>query len=145
MKKSLLIGLICLTLAGCGDKKATKTVTCSQSSEDSGLNMVQDITVEVKDGKFIKSNLDITATYDEDLAARLDKSLFVSSMKEQFEKMYKSVEVKEIENGVSVVINLDINEMSTQSKLTVEELNNLTDTSIDSMIDEFKSSGYICK
>ena len=59
--------------------------------------------------------------------------------------MYKNVEVKEIENGVSVVINLDINEMSNQSKLTVEQLNNLTDTSVDSMIDEFKSAGYICK
>lgn len=59
--------------------------------------------------------------------------------------MYKDVEVKEIENGVSVVINLDINEMSNQSKLTVEQLNNLTDTSVDSMIDEFKSAGYICK
>lgn len=62
-----------------------------------------------------------------------------------FKKMYKDVEVKEIENGLSVVINLDINEMSTQSKLTVEQLNNLTDTSVDSMIDEFKSAGYICK
>lgn len=59
--------------------------------------------------------------------------------------MYKDVEVKEIENGVSVVINLDINEMSNQSKLTVEQLNNLIDTSVDSMIDEFKSAGYIFK
>ena len=80
-----ILAVSILFITGCGGEK---TLTCTNSEEDSGLKMSQEVTMTFKDDKisYVKMSIDNEAT-DDTIIDNWD--MFVSMLDTQFEETDK--------------------------------------------------------
>lgn len=140
----LVIGLFCLT--GCGEK----TLTCTNTEEDSGIKMEQAITMTFKDDKISRVKMSIdTVALDDDIKENW------TSITETLESQYEESE----EDGVkftitndannyrfNMTVDIDINKASDEA-LAEYNLDNIdTETATyDSVLADAEADGFVCK
>lgn len=137
-----------LFITGCGNSE--KTLTCTNSEEDSGIKMNQEVTMTFKDDKvtYVKMSIDNEAT-DATIIDNWD--MFVSMLEGQFEESN--------EEGISLKTNNDKNNhifnVSLEVDLTKASDNALEEYDLDGITDEnatyedtkkeAEDSGFTCK
>ena len=92
-----ILAVSVLFITGCGNSE--RTLTCTNSEEDSGLKMSQEVTMTFKDDKinYVKLSIDSEATND----TIIDNwDVFASMMGSQFEESN--------EDGVNLSTNNDV-------------------------------------
>ncbi len=137
-----------LLITGCGNSE--KTLTCTNSEEDSGLTMSQEVTMTFKDDKIsnVKMSIDSEAT-DDTIIDNWD--MFASMMETQFEESNK--------DGVKLSTNNDTNKhiFNVSLEIDLEKASDdaLSEYGLDGIADESatyedtkkeaEDSGYTCK
>lgn len=146
--KLLFLGLfVMLLITGCSNDK---TLTCTSSSEDSGIEVKQEIVMKFKGNKinYIKMSVDNKATSD---VIKNNWDIFSSSMDNQYSKR-DSDGIKLITNNnkddykYNITLEVDLEKASNDS-LKKYNLDGIADE--DSSIDEVQKSAekdsYKCK
>ena len=137
-----------LLITGCGNSE--KPLTCTNSEEDSGLTMSQEVTMTFKDDKIsnVKMSIDSEAT-DDTIIDNWD--MFASMMETQFEESNK--------DGVKLSTNNDTNKhiFNVSLEIDLEKASDdaLSEYGLDGIADESatyedtkkeaEDSGYTCK
>ena len=136
-----------LFLTGCGGEK---TLTCTNSEEQNGINIDQKITMTFKDDKVTDVKMSIDSKASSDLIEN-NWDTFASMMDQQFEE--------KDENGVSLKINNDASNHTYRVELTVDlekatddalseyGLDGITDAnaSYEDTKKDAEDAGYTCK
>lgn len=146
--KLLFLGLfVMLLITGCSNDK---TLTCTSSSEDSGIEVKQEIVMKFKGNKinYIKMSVDNKATSD---VIKSNWDVFASTMDSQYipketngVKLTTSNDKENYQYNITLEVNL---EKASNDSLKEYNLDGIADE--DSSIDEVKKSaekdGYKCK
>lgn len=144
----MLFAIIFVT--GCGSSNE-KTLTCTNTQEESGLKMEQTIVMKFKDDKvnYVKMTLDNAATDD---LIKENWDMFASVLDEQFNTDEETKGVKLTTNNnkdtytYSVSIEVDVNEADEES-LALYDMEDIADS--DESYEDVKKSaeedGYTCK
>ena len=142
-----ILAVSILFITGCGGEK---TLTCTNSEEDSGLKMSQEVTMTFKDDKvsYVKMSIDNEAT-DDTIIDNWD--MFVSMLDSQFEETDKDgVRLKTNNNAdkhiynVSLEINLEKASGDALSEYGLDGIADANATYEDTKKDA-EADGFTCK
>ena len=142
-----ILAVSILFITGCGEEK---TLTCTNSEEDSGIKMKQEITMTFKDDKvsYVKMSIDNEAT-DDTIIDNWD--MFVSMLDSQFEETDKDgVRLKTNNNAdkhiynVSLEINLEKASGDALSEYGLDGIADANATYEDTKKDA-EADGFTCK
>ena len=142
-----ILAVSILFITGCGGEK---TLTCTNSEEDSGIKMKQEITMTFKDDKvsYVKMSIDNEAT-DDTIIDNWD--MFVSMLDSQFEETDKDgVRLKTNNNADKHIYNvsLEINvEKASDDALSEYGLDGIADANAtyEDTKKEAEADGFTCK
>lgn len=142
-----ILAVSILFITGCGGEK---TLTCTNSEEDSGIKMSQEVTMTFKDDKisYVKMSIDNEAT-DDTIIDNWD--MFVSMLDSQFEETDKDgVKLSTDNNGDKHIYNvsLEINvEKASDDALSEYGLDGIADANAtyEETKQEAEDAGYTCK
>lgn len=142
---ALLVGGIFLT--GCSN---TKTLTCTNKEEQSGISMGQKVIMTFKNDKisYVKMSIDNKAT---DSTIKDNWDMFASMMEEQFEKKEEpgvSLTTKNNKDEHTFNVTLEINlEKAKDDALEEYGLDGIADekTTYEDTKKEIESKGFTCK
>ena len=143
-----ILAVSVLFITGCGNSE--RTLTCTNSEEDSGLKMSQEVTMTFKDDKinYVKLSIDSEATND----TIIDNwDVFASMMGSQFEESN--------EDGVNLSTNNDVDnhifnvsleidlEKANEDALSEYGLDDITDgnASYEDIKENAEADGVTCK
>ncbi len=143
-----ILAVSVLFITGCGNSE--RTLTCTNSEEDSGLKMSQEVTMTFKDDKinYVKLSIDSEATND----TIIDNwDVFASMMGSQFEESN--------EDGVNLSTNNDVDnhifnvsleidlEKANEDALSEYGLDDITDgnASYEDIKENAEADGFTCK
>lgn len=146
MKKSLIVfvSVIALGLAtGCGSK--SKTLECSKSQSQSGIELKQVVKANFKGNEVEKVIIDMDAVLPEQYQAY--KSTYLKTFESSFAsyKNLKGVDLKvsETKDGVNIKMTAELSKMDDEAKNKLDVVD--TKASYDKSIKDFESQGYTCK
>ena len=150
MREVKLFGILAvsvLLITGCGGEK---TLTCTNSEEDSGIKMSQEVTMTFKDDKisYVKMSIDNEAT-DDTIIDNWD--MFVSMLDSQFEETNKDGVKLSTDNNIDKHIynvSLEINvEKASDDALSEYGLDGIADANAtyEETKQEAEDAGYTCK
>ena len=142
-----ILAVSILFITGCGGEK---TLTCTNSEEDSGIKMKQEITMTFKDDKvsYVKMSIDNEAT-DDTIIDNWD--MFVSMLDSQFEETDKDgVRLKTKNNADKHIYNvsLEINvEKASDDALSEYGLDGIADANAtyEDTKKDAEADGFTCK
>lgn len=142
-----ILAVSILFITGCGGEK---TLTCTNSEEDSGIKMKQEITMTFKDDKvsYVKMSIDNEAT-DDTIIDNWD--MFVSMLDSQFEETDKDgVKLKTNNNADKHIYNvsLEINvEKASDDALSEYGLDGIADANAtyEDTKKDAEADGFTCK
>ena len=142
-----ILAVSILFITGCGGEK---TLTCTNSEEDSGIKMDQEITMTFKDDKvsYVKMSIDNEAT-DDTIIDNWD--MFASMLDSQFEETDKDgVSLKTNNNKDKHIYNvsLEINvEKASDDALSEYGLDGIADANAtyEDTKKEAEADGFTCK
>ena len=142
-----ILAVSILFITGCGGEK---TLTCTNSEEDSGIKMKQEITMTFKDDKvsYVKMSIDNEAT-DDTIIDNWD--MFVSMLDSQFEETDKDgVRLKTNNNADKHIYNvsLEINvEKASGDALSEYGLDGIADANAtyEDTKKDAEADGFTCK
>ncbi len=142
-----ILAVSILFITGCGGEK---TLTCTNSEEDSGIKMKQEITMTFKDDKvsYVKMSIDNEAT-DDTIIDNWD--MFVSMLDSQFEETDKDgVRLKTNNNADKHIYNvsLEINvEKASEDALSEYGLDGIADANAtyEDTKKDAEADGFTCK
>ena len=142
-----ILAVSILFVTGCGGEK---TLTCTNSEEDSGIKMKQEITMTFKDDKvsYVKMSIDNEAT-DDTIIDNWD--MFVSMLDSQFEETDKDgVRLKTNNNADKHIYNvsLEINvEKASDDALSEYGLDGIADANAtyEDTKKDAEADGFTCK
>ena len=143
-----ILAVSVLLITGCGNSE--KTLTCTNSEEDSGLKMTQEVTMTFKDDKvsYVKMSVDNEATDD---AIIENWDMFVSMLETEFEETSKDgVKLTTNNNANKHIYNVSLEidlEKASEDALKEYGLSSITEE--NASYDETKKSaeddGFTCK
>ena len=142
-----ILAVSILFITGCGGEK---TLTCTNSEEDSGIKMKQEITMTFKDDKvsYVKMSIDNEAT-DDTIIDNWD--MFASMLDSQFEETDKDgVKLKTNNNADKHIYNvsLEINvEKASDDALSEYGLDGIADANAtyEDTKKDAEADGFTCK
>ena len=142
-----ILAVSILFITGCGGEK---TLTCTNSEEDSGLKMSQEVTMTFKDDKisYVKMSIDNEAT-DDTIIDNWD--MFVSMLDTQFEETDKDGVKLSTDNNVdkhtyNVSLEIDV-EKASDDALSEYGLDGIADekATYEDTKKDAEASGFTCK
>lgn len=144
MKKRIIfgatMGVMLLSLTGCGGK----TLTCTNTQEQTGMTMQAEVKVSFRNDTASDLNMTVKTDIDDDYADRT--SQFAKLLEEQYSSYEDSgfdVDVKSTNNTVTLTLGADF------AHMTDEEKENLgfdsSDNSYDAVKDSLEDSGFTCR
>ena len=142
-----ILTAVVLLVTGCGGEK---TLTCTNSEEDSGIKMNQEVTMTFKDDKvtYVKMSIDNEATED----TIIDNwDMFASMLDSQFEETDKDgVSLKTNNNKDKHIYNVSLEidlTKATDDALEEYGLNGITEenASYEDTKKEAEADGFTCK
>ena len=143
-----ILALSVLFITGCGNSE--RTLTCTNSEEDSGLKMSQEVTMTFKDDKitYVKMSIDSEAT-DDNIIDNWDA--FASMMESQFENSNEDGVNLSTDNDTNnhifnVSLEIDL-EKASDDALEEYGLDGITDgsTSYEETKEDAEADGFTCK
>lgn len=148
VKLFALLTVSLLLITGCGNSE--KTLTCTNTEEDSGLKMSQEVTMTFKDDKvtYVKMSIDNEAV-DDTIIDNWD--MFVSMLEGQFdEKSEDGVSLKINNNTDKHIFNVSLEidlEKATDDALSTYGLDGITDenASYEDTKKDAEADGFTCK
>lgn len=147
VKLFAILTAVVLLVTGCGGEK---TLTCTNSEEDSGIKMNQEVTMTFKDDKvtYVKMSIDNEATED----TIIDNwDMFASMLDSQFEETDKDgVSLKTNNNKDKHIYNVSLEidlTKATDDALEEYGLNGITEenASYEDTKKEAEADGFTCK
>ena len=147
VKLFAILTAVVLLVTGCGGEK---TLTCTNSEEDSGIKMNQEVTMTFKDDKvtYVKMSIDNEATED----TIIDNwDMFASMLDSQFEETDKDgVSLKTTNNKDKHIYNVSLEiDLTKATDAALEEygLNGITEenASYEDTKKEAEADGFTCK
>lgn len=143
-----ILAVSVLLITGCGNNE--KTLTCTNSEEDSGLKMSQEVTMTFKDDKisYVKMSIDNEAT-DDTIIDNWDMfvSILDSQFKESNEDGVKLSTDNDTDNHIyNVSLEIDL-EKASDDALAEYNLDGITDenATYEDTKKEAEDSGFTCK
>ena len=142
-----ILAVSILFITGCGGEK---TLTCTNSEEDSGIKMNQEITMTFKDDKvsYVKMSIDNEAT-DDTIIDNWD--MFVSMLDTQFEETDKDGVKLSTDNNVdkhiyNVSLEIDV-EKASDDALSEYGLDGIADANAnyEDTKKDAEADGFTCK
>lgn len=140
----VVVGLLCLT--GCGEK----TLTCTNTEEDSGVKMVQEAQMTFKDDQVTKVRMSIEATATDDDIKEYWGS-FISAMESQYEEVDEEGVKLTLTNDeknykFNMTVEVDVTKAS-EDALVEYDLEQLADTTatLEEVKKEAEADGFTCK
>ncbi len=142
-----ILAVSILFITGCGGEK---TLTCTNSEEDSGLKMSQEVTMTFKDDKisYVKMSIDNEAT-DDTIIDNWD--MFVSMLDTQFEETDKDGVKLSTDNNTdkhiyNVSLEIDV-EKASDDALSEYGLDGIADekATYEDTKKDAEASGFTCK
>ena len=145
-----LFGILAVSLLFITGCEGEKTLTCTNSEEDSGIKMKQEITMTFKDDKvsYVKMSIDNEAT-DDTIIDNWD--MFVSMLDSQFEETDKDgVKLSTNNDSTNHIYNVSLEidlEKASEDALKEYNLDGITDANAtyEDTKKEAEDSGYTCK
>ena len=143
-----ILAVSVLLITGCGNSE--KTLTCTNSEEDSGLKMSQEITMTFKDDKinYLKMSIDNEAT-DDTIIDNWD--MFASMMESQFEASDEDgVKLSTDNDSTNHIYNVSLEidlEKASEDALKEYNLDGITDANAtyEDTKKEAEADGFTCK
>ena len=142
MKKFVCIlscSLFALVLTGCG----TKTLTCTKTSTEEGMETKENIKVNFKNDKPSTAEMSMEMILDEDTKSYID--LIYSSLESTFEDYEQeglTIDTDKTDDTVTVKMNVDFSKVESTDEL---DFDIDADEDFDSVKEDFESDGYECK
>ena len=143
-----ILAVSVLFITGCGNSE--RTLTCTNSEEDSGLKMSQEVTMTFKDDKinYVKLSIDSEATGD----TIIDNwDVFASMMGSQFEESNEDgVNLSTNNDADNHIFNVSLEidlEKANEDALSEYGLDDITDgnASYEDIKENAEADGFICK
>ncbi|HIT37126.1 MAG TPA: hypothetical protein IAB59_01435 [Candidatus Onthousia faecipullorum] len=143
-----ILAVSVLFITGCGNSE--RTLTCTNSEEDSGLKMSQEVTMTFKDDKinYVKLSIDSEATGD----TIIDNwDVFASMMGSQFEESNEDgVNLSTNNDADNHIFNVSLEidlEKANEDALSEYGLDDITDgnASYEDIKENAEADGFTCK
>ena len=143
-----ILAVSVLFITGCGNSE--RTLTCTNSEEDSGLKMSQEVTMTFKDDKinYVKLSIDSEATND----TIIDNwDVFASMMGSQFEESNEDgVNLSTNNDADNHIFNVSLEidlEKANEDALSEYGLDDITDgnASYEDIKENAEADGFTCK
>ena len=137
--KTVVGGVMLLSLTGCG-----KTLKCSITKEQSGMEMTQTMNVKFKNDKASSVTANIDMKVDKEYQEYMDT--FADTLKDEFkdfEENGMSLDIATKDDTIKVVIDANFDKMSDEQKNEIGF--NRSDNSYDAIKKSLEDSGYSCK
>lgn len=143
-----ILAVSVLFITGCGNSE--RTLTCTNSEEDSGLKMSQEVTMTFKDDKinYVKLSIDSEAT-DDTIIDNWD--VFASMMGSQFEESNEDgVNLSTNNDADNHIFNVSLEidlEKANEDALSEYGLDDITDgnASYEDIKENAEADGFTCK
>ena len=143
-----ILAVSVLFITGCGNSE--RTLTCTNSEEDSGLKMSQEVTMTFKDDKinYVKLSIDNEAT-DDTIIDNWD--VFASMMGSQFEESNEDgVNLSTNNDADNHIFNVSLEidlEKANEDALSEYGLDDITDgnASYEDIKENAEADGFTCK
>lgn len=136
---TVITGVMLLSLTGCG-----KTLKCSITEEQSGMEMTQTMNVKFKNDKASSVTANIDMKVDKEYQEYMDT--FADTLKDEFkdfEENGMSLDIATKDDTIKVVIDANFDKMSDEQKNEIGF--NSSDNSYDAIKKSLEDSGYSCK
>ena len=143
-----ILAVSVLFITGCGNSE--RTLTCTNSEEDSGLKMSQEVTMTFKDDKinYVKLSIDSEATND----TIIDNwDVFASMMGSQFEESNEDgINLSTNNDADNHIFNVSLEidlEKANEDALSEYGLDDITDgnASYEDIKENAEADGFTCK
>ena len=143
-----ILAVSVLFITGCGNSE--RTLTCTNSEEDNGLKMSQEVTMTFKDDKinYVKLSIDSEAT-DDTIIDNWD--VFASMMGSQFEESNEDgVNLSTNNDADNHIFNVSLEidlEKANEDALSEYGLDDITDgnASYEDIKENAEADGFTCK
>ena len=143
-----ILAVSVLFITGCGNSE--RTLTCTNSEEDSGLKMSQEVTMTFKDDKinYVKLSIDSEAT-DDTIIDNWD--VFANMMGSQFEESNEDgVNLSTNNDADNHIFNVSLEidlEKANEDALSEYGLDDITDgnASYEDIKENAEADGFTCK
>lgn len=157
IKYLLIAAFSILLIAGCESNNVAntnikeKTLTCTNSEEDSGLVMDEKVTIKFKNNKPYSIKMDLnTKVMDEEIKQYWD--LFVQTLDEQYEEFEKTdgIEItkKSDDESYTYLLTLEVDvDKAKKDDLTTLNLEDITNSNstYEDVKKEAEKDGFTCK
>lgn len=142
MKKFICVlscSLFALVLTGCG----TKTLTCTKTSTDDGMETKENIKVNFKNDKPSTAEMNMKMSFDEDSKSYM--GMFYGILESTFanyEQEGLTIETDKTDDEITVKMNVDFNKVESTDEL---DFDIEADEDFESVKEDLESDGYKCK
>lgn len=137
--KKVLLGLCCtLVLTGCGGK----TLTCTMSEKENGMEMKQKVALTFKDDKNVKGKMEVSIKIGDEGKEYLDlmKGMLDAAF-EEYEEAGLKVDSKSKKNSLTISVKYDVDKLTDELKKDLD----YSDTTYEETKKQLEDEGYTCK
>lgn len=142
MKKFICVlscSLFALILTGCG----TKTLTCTKTSTEDGMENKENIKVNFKNDKPLTAEMNMKMVLDEDTKTYADMLYSIlESTFEEAEQEGLTIDTEKTNDAIKVKMNIDFNKVESTDEL---DFDIDADEDFESVKEDFEEDGYECK
>lgn len=144
MKKILISFIVVAVLTGCASKAKEQTLTCTMSTNQTGMVMYQEVEADFVGNEVVDMSMDIDVTLDETMVP------YIETMKETLASQFKSY----TENGAKLEIDAEGSKIEIDidfdlKNMTLEQKKNLDMIDVygtkEATKKAFEKMGYTCK
>ncbi len=131
--------LFALVLTGCG----TKTLTCTKTSTEDGMESKENIKVNFKNDKPATAEMSMEMILDEENKTYID--MFYSMLESTFEDYEQdglTVNTEKTDDAIKVQMNVDFGKVESTEEL---DFDIDADKDFESVKEDFETDGYECK
>lgn len=147
LKVLVLVVMVAIMTTGCGKEK---TLNCSMTKTQSGVNMDQNVKMQFKNDKVNKITMSLNAKADNDLIKQ-GWSVFASTLENNYKDPNKDgIKISTNNNAEDYIFNITIEidlEKASEEDLKAYNLDGIADkkSNIENVKKNAEKSGYSCK
>ena len=131
--------LFALVLTGCG----SKTLTCTKTGTEDGMETKENIKVTFKNDKPATAEMNMEMILDEDTKSYADMILgMLESTFEEAEQEGLTIDTEKTDDSIKVKMNVDFNKVKSTEEL---DFDIDSDEDFESVKEDFEEDGYSCK
>ena len=144
MKKILISFIVVAVLTGCASKVNEQTLTCTMSTNQTGMGMYQEIEADFVGNEVVDMSMDIDVTLDESMIP------YIETMKTTLANQFKNysdngakLEMDAEGNKIEIEIDFDLKNMSLEQKKNLDMIDVYGTKAATKK--ELEKAGYTCR